>query len=185
VIASQRTSRRGPVKGFVRPPNADFYEELTPKAERRFWSKVRKKRGADACWLWVVQPRRDGYSQMWLGSRYVLAHRLSWALARGRFDQRLSVLHRCDNPRCVRPSHLFLGTQGDNMRDAARKGRTRSAPPTPPERVEWIRHLARSGVRVASIAARYGLTIPAVYHIISGRRKGSGRSGRARKVGAA
>lgn len=84
----------------------------------RFWSKVHI---TDGCWLWTGA-LRNGYGRF--GSRpFKYAHRVSWELANGPTGD-LKVLHRCDNPRCVRPDHLFLGTQLDNMRDRSAKGRT-------------------------------------------------------------
>jgi hypothetical protein len=86
-----------------------------------FWSKVSK---SDGCWEWMGGKDKDGYGKityMWRGLR---AHRLSWELTYGVIPQGLDVLHRCDNPPCVRPDHLFLGTHGDNNRDMKEKGRT-------------------------------------------------------------
>lgn len=90
---------------------------------RRFWSKVHK---SDGCWLWIGSTGAKGHGQISLGGRRgrrEAAHRVSWRLHFGDIPEGLLVCHRCDNPPCVRPDHLFLGTQGDNMRDCAQKGR--------------------------------------------------------------
>lgn len=93
--------------------------------EERFWSKVRI---GDGCWEWTAAIDHRGYGKIWVGSkrdgtwRMAAAHRVAWELANGPTGE-LHVLHQCDNPRCVRPSHLFLGTHGDNMRDCVEKGR--------------------------------------------------------------
>ena len=93
----------------------------------RFWAKVRK---TDECWEWIGSKNPKGYGLIragvnhpWFRKRRMMAHRLSYELAFGEFDQELCVLHHCDNPSCVRPSHLFLGTQADNIRDKCSKDR--------------------------------------------------------------
>lgn len=85
-----------------------------PKTEARFWSKVQKTRG---CWLWIGAKNRGGYGEF-QGHR---AHRFSYAMAYGTLPE--AVLHRCDNPACVKPGHLRGGTQLDNMRDKQVKDR--------------------------------------------------------------
>lgn len=88
----------------------------------RLWSKVVK---FDRCWEWAgTRLRRGGYGQIGISSKVVMAHRVSWAIANGD-PGKLCVLHRCDNPPCVNPAHLFLGTLCDNVRDMDRKGRRR------------------------------------------------------------
>jgi hypothetical protein len=88
--------------------------------EAKFWAKVRKAAG---CWEWIADRTAKGYGRKRWGSRVVLAHRLSWELANGPIPAGLSVCHHCDNPPCVRPSHLFLGTARENVRDMVQKGR--------------------------------------------------------------
>lgn len=74
------------------------------------------------CWLWIgVDDGDTGYGRF--GPRQHQAHRVSWLLYRGPIPAGLFVLHRCDVPRCVNPTHLFLGTQTDNVRDCIAKGR--------------------------------------------------------------
>ena len=79
--------------------------------------------GPDACWPWTTTIGNDGYGQYQLGGHTKRAHRIAWELARGPILNGMSVLHYCDSPSCVNPSHLFLGTQADNMRDMCEKGR--------------------------------------------------------------
>lgn len=102
---------------------------------RRFWAKVTQdgpvpvhRPELGPCWLWLAATNPSGYGKMSKGGHaapLVAAHRLSWELHYGPVPDGLFVLHRCDNPPCVRPDHLFLGTHDDNMADATAKGRMR------------------------------------------------------------
>lgn len=96
----------------------------------RFWSFVLK---TDECWLWQGKITRRGYGKAWLGTREVLAHRLAYELTYGLILPGLLCCHHCDIPACVRPDHLFLGTNGDNLRDMHRK--KRAVAYTHPERI--------------------------------------------------
>lgn len=94
----------------------------------RFWAKVAKSAG---CWEWRGTTSQKGYGRFAFGPRQhtVGAHRFSYAIAHGvavADFSTLQVCHRCDNPRCVRPEHLFLGTPTDNVRDSVAKGRMRN-----------------------------------------------------------
>ena len=90
--------------------------------EKRFWMQVHKSSG---CWVWVGNRIPQGYGTIGVGGKPVRAHRYSWELHNGPIPDGLFVLHRCDNPPCVRPDHLFLGTALDNSRDCVDKGRHR------------------------------------------------------------
>lgn len=102
--------------------------QLSPKEIARFWRHVDRS-GENGCWNWLSNCDSNGYGRCRVGSlitgtrRVVAAHRLSLWLAHPDMDQRLFVLHRCDNCRCVNPEHLFTGTQSVNMQDAICKGR--------------------------------------------------------------
>lgn len=87
----------------------------------KFWEKVDKKSEND-CWMWLGHIDRYGYGKFW----NFLSHRFSWIDTFGNIPDGLYVCHKCDNPSCVNPRHLFLGTQLDNMQDMVKKGRIHS-----------------------------------------------------------
>lgn len=93
--------------------------------ESRFWSKVDR---SGACWLWNASRTTAGYGGIRAGRRgspLLMAHRVSFALHNGPIPGGHEVCHVCDNPPCVNPAHLFLGSHTDNMRDMTEKGRRR------------------------------------------------------------
>lgn len=88
----------------------------------RFWPKVAR---GDGCWLWDGPMHgKTGYGQFNCDGSRCFAHRAAWILTHGPIPPGMFICHRCDTPRCVRPDHLFLGTQSDNMRDMHSKGRS-------------------------------------------------------------
>lgn len=110
----------------------DLIDELGRLAQKRLWPRVtRKRHGRWLCWEWTgYRQPPHGYGTITVrqlkprGPYY--AHRLAWIVSRQRLiPPTKQVLHRCDNPPCIRPSHLFLGTHQDNMDDMMRKGRQR------------------------------------------------------------
>ena len=140
------------------------------EVERRFWSKV--KRG-EHCWDWIGRKDKDGYGFFRRGK----AHRFSWTLHIGDIPEGLCVLHHCDNPACVRPGHLFLGTQEDNMKDMAKKGRARNVPQfgnkynakiSFTEAQEIRKRYALGGITQQLLALDYGITQASIARIIGG-----------------
>jgi hypothetical protein len=141
--------------------------------ERRFWGKVRI---GDGCWEWTRFINPWGYGQAWNGKRIEGAHRIAWRLVNGEIPDGLLVCHRCDNPKCVRPGHLFLGTDADNYNDMARKGRRGAARgeqcPTRKlsnDGVREIRRLAAAKQSVSSIARAFGVSRTVVQGVVARR----------------
>ena len=90
----------------------------------RFWNKVMKIVETDECWEWIAFKNKDGYGLFGYNGKNQKAHRVSWQLHNGPIPDGLCVLHKCDNPSCVNPNHLFLGTNADNIKDRVNKNRT-------------------------------------------------------------
>lgn len=140
----------------------------------RFWAKVRITPG---CWLWLAA-NASGYGVFGLHGKTPLAHRVSWEMHNGPIKDGLWVLHRCDNPACVNPEHLWLGTHADNMQDMARKGRGRDFAPSGVDayhakleahQVREIRRLRAAGVLQREVARRFGVHRCTVQDITQGR----------------
>ncbi len=92
---------------------------ISNRTIRRFWSKVDT---TGDCWIWLASTS-DGYGNFWMDNRKWKAHRFSYELEHGPIPEGLIICHRCDDRKCVRPEHLFLGTHKDNSQDREKKGR--------------------------------------------------------------
>ena len=148
-----------------------------PVAER-FWEKVRIG-GIAECWEWTRSFLSSGYGAFAINTQPQGAHRVAYELTYGEIPKGTGhhgtcVLHRCDNPRCCNPHHLFLGTHAENMRDCSSKKRKRAAAgeqhcnaKLTEKQVREIR--ANSNVRYVHLAVRYGVTDATIGHIRTGR----------------
>jgi hypothetical protein len=117
----------------------------------RFWAKV--DRSGD-CWVWTASKAHGGYGKFNALGVTVRSHRFAYELEHGPIDADLFVCHHCDNPPCVRPSHLFLGTAMDNIVDKVRKRRARGASTLSDADVCEVRRLFASGVATRPELAR-------------------------------
>lgn len=151
------------------------HERRNGSPEDRFWASVRRG-GPQECWEWFKHTGRGGYGMLGIKKRIVLAHRFSWELHAGHaIPEGMCVCHRCDNPACVNPAHLWLGTITDNNRDRAVKGRSRnqngemnSMSKLTAADVKEIRRL-RGQMQQQAVAERFGISRPHVSEIWSGK----------------
>ena len=142
-----------------------------------FWRQVDLSATGDGCWPWLGSLGKGGYGRVSYRGWQTYSHRVSWLLANGAIPAGMYVLHRCDNPPCVRPSHLFLGTLADNNRDRSSKGRSaRLAGSRNPrsrltERaVRLIRQDFAAGVPQKVLAAQWGVSPAHISQIVTFRR---------------
>lgn len=138
----------------------------------RFWSKVKKTSDTD-CWMWIGTKGAGGYGVIGHKGRLERAHRAAWKLTFGPIPENLHVLHKCDNPLCVAPHHLFLGDHTTNMRDKEAKGRANqpigARNKASKLTVEMVREIKQSNESQQILAERYGVTDGAINHIKMGR----------------
>lgn len=159
---------------YKRPP------KYKPTLEERFWSKVNKDGPIQLhmntpCWVWLAYHNKSGHGRFSFNGKLGLAHRASWIIHNGKIPSGLDVLHKCDNPTCVNPEHLFLGTHTDNMQDMVSKGRLVTHPgekntnaKLTKSQVDEIRHKSTFTTQV-QLAKEYGVTQAAIWYIIKNR----------------
>lgn len=142
-----------------------------------FWAKVAIATDNGACWEWLGFRTNDGYGQMKWDRRAQKAHRVSWILANGEIPNNLWVLHSCDNPPCVNPNHLFLGTRQDNTADMDAKGRRSHKPINEGEKhphhkltnlqVDEIRQrFAKGGVSLSALGREFNVCYQQIRRIV-------------------
>jgi len=140
----------------------------------RFWSYVNKQEGEDSCWLWIGSLNSNGYGKIRVSGRMTIAHRFAYSITYGAIGD-LSVCHHCDVKPCVRPTHLFLGTQRENIQDAIEKGRFNSVGKNngrailTEENVREIRSRLRLGDTHRQLARRFKVTKSAITRINIGQ----------------
>jgi len=130
----------------------------TDKTTEKFIAKV-DKRGHDECWTWLGAKGLKGYGRFWNGKRLVLAHRQSWEIFFGPIPEGYMVLHKCNNPSCVNPYHLYTGNNCDNMLDASRAGthNGRQKRKFNEEQIKKIQELLVHGESQSVIAQRFNV----------------------------
>ena len=169
------------------PPIVERPDLALSTIEERFWSKVDT---SGECWVWTASTR-NGYGQFSVQHGIIRkAHRVGWELTFGPIPNEMHVCHHCDNPLCVRPAHLFLGTHAENMRDMVAKGRSAAGerngahghPEAHPLKrggrpgllteagVCELRRLHREGASYKSLAALFGISYGHAWNVCCGRR---------------
>ena len=145
----------------------------TNKIENNFWKKVEKTIG---CWIWKAGKDLEGYGRFRVKKHTGQAHRFSYELVHGKIPKGMLVCHSCDNPSCVNPEHLFLGTHKINGKDKAIKGRAaRHLGETNPmsklkrEDVLVIKSLYSKGCKQESLALRFNVGQDHISRIVNGK----------------
>jgi hypothetical protein len=144
-----------------------------PPIEERLWAKVDK---SGECWLWTGATS-FGYGNIQYNGKNIKVHRISYELAYGEIPEGMDVCHNCpngDNPRCVRPTHLWLGTHTDNMRDKMKKGRgghllgeKASRSKLLPYQVLAIREMYANGIPRQELANKFKVSYVAIFNIVN------------------
>lgn len=133
--------------------------------EKRFMSKINRTNG---CWIWTASRNAEGYGTFYLDGKKLLAHRFSYEYFMDEIPQGFEICHQCDNPSCVNPAHLFLGTHKDNMVDCSTKGRAgrhKGVAPLDTNTVEEIRWLRQTGWSCLEIANKFSISRQHVYFL--------------------
>jgi hypothetical protein len=142
-----------------------------------FWSNVNIRTDTSLCWEWMGTKDREGYGTKSIKGLGNKAHQVAYTLSKGVITPGMCVLHKCDNPACVNPLHLFLGTQLENIADRQQKGRTarelkNARAKLSDDQVAEIRRLygekAFDGVELAKM---YNVKHPTIYNIVNNKRR--------------
>lgn len=142
-----------------------------PSLLERFMAKVSIPSDPEGCWEWLANKNNKGYGLLRPGGSAPrkLSHRISYELHRGPIPEGVHVLHKCDNPGCNNPDHLFLGSQRENMIDKERKGRANHTSKLNSDQVREIRALLETAsLTHEAIGAMYGVARRTITNINTG-----------------
>lgn len=149
--------------------------DLTPAQFARFTRHFTTEREPGGCWEWKARKMSHGRGGVTIGGRDYVASRVAYEAFVGPIGEGLRVCHRCDNPGCVRPDHLFLGTAKDNTQDMVAKGRSARGERhgrcrLTAESVVAMRAARAAGARITDLAIQYGMSKPQTSNICNGNR---------------
>lgn len=138
--------------------------------KEKFEKKINKTTD-DKCWLWLGSIGNHSYGRLWFNGKRYLAHRLSWIIYKGEIPKNKCVCHKCDNPLCVNPEHLFIGTHDENMKDMSKKGRVRFVSILDESSVRDIKMKYRAGGNTyGDLAKAYKVSKICIEKILLGKR---------------
>ena len=141
--------------------------------EKQFWARV-ERQGPEDCWEWQGSRLPAGYGTFGSLGKTLYAHRVSWELHFGAVPQGLFVCHKCDNPPCCNPVHLFLGTQGDNLQDMKQKGRSQvgerhwNVKLSETQVLEIRNRYSRGQITQDELAKEFGVSQGTIWDIVGG-----------------
>lgn len=143
----------------------------------RFWSNVAITSNPEKCWIWQGKLNRDNYGKFWakiFGKSQTLAHRIAFYFYYGVDPKNSCCCHKCDNPRCVNPNHLFLATSRINQADKVAKqrqarGEKQRCAKLTDKTVKQIKHSLKAGESLSNLADRFGVAFQTIGAIKSGK----------------
>jgi hypothetical protein len=154
---------------------------VTRKQIDRFWRLVNRTDDPDGCWEYTGQRDKYGYGRIGIFYKEYFAHRIAYMASKGNIPEGMKILHTCDNPPCCNPRHLKPGTQADNIRDAAQKGRLVIPNPirgqdhpytnlTDDQVIEMRRIHAEGGITYVELGKMFGITTSSARYIVIRKR---------------
>lgn len=172
--------KSGNRKGIYRKTKLNYSVKKPKTVEDRFWAKVDKNgpimsHMKTRCWKWLAYCGNSGHGRLRYQGSQKLAHRISWILHNGEIPKGLQVLHKCDNPSCTRPDHLYLGTYKDNVKDmvdrgrvVTRRGEKSNMAKLTREQVKEIREKYNStNILKSQLAKEYKMSYCAIWNIVN------------------
>ena len=174
---SEEAKRKVGLASIGRKPSPEKINKLKEtyrkKAFARFWSNV-KIGDFSECWEYQASKDNYGYGTAKYAGRLMLTHRIMWSLCFGEIPPKMCVLHKCDNPPCVNPYHLFLGTRADNIRDKVAKNRQAKGgkihrTKLNTSQVIEIRELHKKSYPMCRIAKLFDVSSTAISYVIKGK----------------
>lgn len=147
-------------------------ESMLRNAPKRLWARLRGVSSPDSCWEWTGHLSKSGYGLLNVGGSARLAHRFAYELSCGEIPQGLVVCHRCDNPICCNPKHLFVGTPADNVADCIAKGRFPRGEKSGTSKLseDQVRRIRTDGRSQVVVADAFGVSQSLVSAIKTGKR---------------